>query len=329
MKQPIQIARGRPDTSNFTRRIVLPVLVLGTALMLVQPCAGAPFGFEYTGSLATERSDHTATLLPNGKVLVGGGDDAIGRPRSEAVDALTCTDVSEAAGIFEYNLSWGAAWGDYDRDGYIDVMTVGHLGSICQLWHNNGDGTFTDVTTAAGLLTADGDAHGPSWADLDNDGDLDLYVAKGTLKEDKPINYNDLWRNNGDGTFTNIAVSSGVTGIGSRSRGPYAVDYDNDGDLDLFVPSNFKQGLGEPNLLYRNDGDFQFTDVATEAGIARVGIDNWAAAWADYDRDGLIDFFITTPAVGGVPSSALYRNRGDGTFEDVSSAAGIDLGSFQ
>ena len=269
MKPPIQITRDRPDTSNFVRRIALPLLVLGLGLTLIQPSAGQSGTWTATGSLAYAREGHTATLAAHGKVLVGGGDDAI--DRSRAIDALTFTDVSEAAGIFEFNLSWGAAWGDYDRDGYIDVMTVGHLGSICQLWHSNGDGTFSDVTTAAGLLTADGDAHGPSWADLDNDGDLDLYVAKGTLK-DKPINYNDLWRNNGDGTFTNIAVSSGVTGIGCRSRGSYPVDYDNDGDLDLFVPSNFKQGLGGPNLLFRNDGDFQFTDVATAAEIARTGL---------------------------------------------------------
>ncbi len=307
----------------FVRRITFLLLVLAAGLVVGQPAAGHRGTWSATDSLAIARYYHTATLLPDGKVLMGGGDDAIGRTRSSTIDALTFTDVSQAAGIFEDNLSWGAAWGDYDRDGYIDVMTVGHLGGICQLWHNNGDGTFTDVTTAAGMLTADGDAHGPCWADLDNDGDLDLYVAKGTTKE-KTLNYNDLWRNNGDGTFTNIAVSSGVTGIGCRSRGSYAVDYDNDGDLDLFVPSNFKLGLGDQNLLYRNDGDFQFTDVATEARIARKGIGNWAAAWADYDRDGLIDFYITTPAEGGVPASALYRNRGNGTFKDVSSAAGID-----
>jgi len=234
--------------------------------------------------------------------------------------ALTFTDVSEAAGIFEYNLGWDSAWGDYDRDGYIDVMTVGHLGSICQLWHNNGDGTFTDVTTAAGMLTADGDAHGPCWADLDNDGDLDLYIAKGTNKEDKPINYNDLWRNNGDGTFTNIAVSSGVTGIVCPNRGSTAVDYDNDGDLDLFIPSFFIHDGARGNLLYRNGGDFHFTDVATAAGISD-GTRGRAAAWTDYDRDGFIDFFFTE-------TTALYRNRGDGTFEDASSAAGIDTSSL-
>ena len=239
-------------------------------------------------------------------------------------DALTFTDVSVAAGISEHNCSWGAAWGDYDRDGYIDVMTVGHLlhphVSICQLWHNNGDGTFTDVTVAAGLLTLGGDAHGPSWADLDNDGNLDLYVAKGTAK-DLPVNYNDLWKNNGDGTFTNIAISAGVIGINCHNRGSYAVDYDNDSDLDIFVPSFYKHDSGEANLLYRNDGDFAFTDVAPEADIARSGLENRTAAWADYDLDGWIDVFIAK-------SSGLYRNRGDGTFEDVSLPAGITTSAY-
>jgi hypothetical protein len=320
----------------LARRIGLPLLFLGAGLVLIRPCAsqtcddGLPAlrtgTWTATGSLTNARANHTATLLAGIKVL-GGGDDAIGRPLPLAPDAVTFTDVSEAAGINQSEISWGAAWGDYDNDGYIDVFTVGHLGAICQLWHNNGDGTFTDVTTAAGMLTDDGDAHGPCWADVDNDGYLDLYVAKGT-KSDLPYSYSDLWHNNGDGTFTNINVSSNVTAIGNRSRGCSAVDYDNDGDLDLFVASNFKQGTGLPNLLYRNDGDFQFTDVAAEAGIAREGISNWAAFWVDYDLDGLLDFFISTPSShdGGPAASALYRNLGDGTFEDVSSAAGIFTG---
>ncbi len=237
---------------------------------------------------------------------------------------VTFTDVSVAAGVYEDNCSWGVAWGDYDRDGYIDAMTVGHLlrpnVSICQLWHNNGDGTFADVTAAAGMLTLDGDAHGPCWADLDNDGDLDLYVAKGTVK-DNPINYNDLWRNNGDGTFTNIAIASEVTGIGSHERGSGAIDYNNDSNLDLFALSFFKHGTGGPNQLFRNEGNFEFTDVGTEAGIGRLGIENRTAVWADYDLDGLIDVFIAK-------SSGLYRNRGDGTFEDVSSVAGITTSDF-
>ncbi len=236
---------------------------------------------------------------------------------------VTFADVSVAAGVFEHNCSWGAAWGDYDGDGNLDIMTVGHLlrphVSICQLWHNNGNGTFSDVTTAAGLILLDGDAHGPSWADYDNDGKLDLYVAKGTAK-DLVANYNDLWRNNGDGTFTNISVTSNVVGFNCHNRGSYAVDYDNDSDLDIFVPSFFKNG-GGPNLLYRNEGRFEFTEVAAESGLARGGIENRTSAWSDFDGDGLLDVFIAK-------SSGLYRNRGDGTFEDVTLFAGITTSPF-
>src|SRR5207249_1819456 len=99
---------------------------------------------------------------------------------------VTFKDVTTQSGIVQKNCSWGAAWADYDGDGNLDVMTVGHLLhpniSICQLWHSNGDGTFTDVTFEAGLQHLAGDSHAAIWADFDSDGDLDLYVAKGTAK---------------------------------------------------------------------------------------------------------------------------------------------------
>ena len=243
---------------------------------------------------------------------------------SNVPERLTFTDVSAEAGLDEHNCSWGAAWADYDGDGNVDVMTVGHLlrphVSICQLWHNNGDGTFTDVTSQAGLAHLGGDAHGPCWADIDGDGKLDLYVAKGTAK-DRSVNYNELWRNNGDGTFTNIAVSSGVTGIGAHNRGAYAVDYNGDGLLDIFTASFFKNESVEPNLLFRNDGGFQFTEVAEQAGIGRQDLENRTAAWADFDGDGLIDVYIAKD--GG-----LYKNLGDGTFADVTAAAGVTTSEF-
>jgi enediyne biosynthesis protein E4 len=227
---------------------------------------------------------------------------------------LTFTDVSVEAGFFGNNSSWAAAWGDYDNDGNVDVMTLGHVqgitNSISQLWHNNGDETFTDVTIQAGLNPHNGDAHGAGWGDFDSDGYLDLYIAKGTPKAD-PNNYNELWRNNGDGTFINIASSSRVTGRSHRTRGAYAVDYDRDSDLDIFSTS-----FDTPNLLFRNDGGLQFIDVAEEAGLQRNDIENRTAAWADFDGDGLMDVLITK-------SSALFRNRGDGTFLDVTTAAGI------
>src|SRR5205085_6896406 len=136
-----------------------------------------------------------------------------------------------------------------------------------------------------------------AWGDLDSDGDLDLYVAKGTVK-DLRVNYNELWTNNGDGTFTNVASSSGVTGIGCHNRGAGLVDYDRDSDLDIFVPSFFKHGGGGPNLFYRNDGGLLFTDVAAQAGLERSGIENRTAAWADFDGDGFPDVFIAK--VGGL-----------------------------
>src|SRR5947199_161390 len=146
--------------------------------------------------------------------------------------ALTFTDVSTAAGFFGLNSSWCAAWGDYDNDGNLDVMTLGHnqanTGSISQLWHSNGDGTFTDVTTQAGLNPHNGDAHGAVWGDFDSDGKLDLHISKGSTKIHNSNNFNELWHNNGNETFTNIAASAGVTALGHRTRGSYGVDYDGD-----------------------------------------------------------------------------------------------------
>jgi hypothetical protein len=229
-------------------------------------------------------------------------------------DTVTFTDVSVAAGFFGNNSSWTAAWGDYDNDGNIDVMTLGHVqgitGSISQLWHNNGEETFTDVTVPAGLNPNNGDAHGAVWADFDKDSDLDLYISKGTPKAN-PNNYNELWQNNGDGTFTNVAGSSHVGGKSHRNRGSYAIDYDLDSDLDIFATS-----FETPNLLFRNDGGLQFVDVAGPAGLQRSEIENRTAAWADFDGDGLIDVLITKSCV-------LFKNLGNGTFADVTAAAGI------
>src|SRR5262249_9563414 len=148
------------------------------------------------------------------------------------------------------------------------------------------------------------------WSDFDGDGHVDLYISKGTQKAD-PNNYNELWKNNGDDTFANVAASSRVTGRSHRNRGAYAVDYDRDSDLDIFAAS-----FETPHLLYRNEGGLQFTDVAEEAGLQRSDIENRTAAWADFDGDGFIDVLITKSCV-------LFKNRGDGTFVDVTAAAQI------
>ena len=249
-------------------------------------------------------------------------------PASATATVTTFTDVTAAAGFSgcptcQLNSTWAHAWADYDGDGFIDIITEGHVqpqtGSISQLWHNNGDGTFTDVTYQAGLDHQNGDPHGAVWADFDNDGHLDLFVAKGTMKQSS-LNYDELWHNNGDGTFINIAHSAGVESVGHRNRGAGAVDYDNDSYLDIFDTSFHRPAGGGPNLFYRNNGDLIFTDVAAEDGLARPDIENRTAAWSDFDADGLMDVFITK-------IDALYKNNGDGTFTDVTVTGGIISGS--
>jgi FG-GAP-like repeat len=237
----------------------------------------------------------------------------------------TFIDVSEAAGFLRSNLqsSWAAAWADYDLDGHVDVITLGHnqqdTNSFTQLWHNNGDGTFSDVTAPASMDTR-GDSHGAVWADLDNDGDLDLVIAKGTLKDKSSRNYHELWRNNNDGTFTNIAVPASVTGIGHRGRGVSAVDYNQDGKLDLFIVSERDEPSQGGNLLFQINGAMRFTDTASTAGLAREGetelFQNRTAAWADFNLDGFPDVFLAQPC-------ALYLNKGNETFVEVSVTSGI------
>lgn len=233
--------------------------------------------------------------------------------------AQTFHDVSTAAGFFGQNSSWAAAWADYDRDGDLDVITLGHVqqetNSITQLWRHNGDGTFTDVTVQAGLIPNNGDCHGAVWADFDNDGDADLYIAKGSTKSN-PVNFNELWVNNGDGTFTNLASSAGVIGINQRGRGANSTDYNEDGKLDILVLDFARSSQDGGNALYRNNGDMQFTDIAHEAGVARQGAENRTAAWADINGDGSPDFIMMHPCI-------LYVNGGNGTFQDMTISAGI------
>ena len=246
-------------------------------------------------------------------------------PASPTRTITTFTDVTTAAGFSgcptcQLNSSWALAWADYDGDGYVDIVTLGHVpqitGSISQFWHNNGDGTFTDVSSQVGFDShSNGDAHSAVWADFDNDGLLDLFIGKGTIKTN-PVNYDDLWHHNSDGTFTNIAHSAGVESLGHRHRGGGAVDYDNDSYLDIFALAYHRPQGGLPNTLYHNNGDLTFTDVAALAGLDRPNIENRTAAWSDFDGDGLLDVFITR--VDG-----LYKNNGDGTFTDVTVAAGI------
>jgi hypothetical protein len=237
------------------------------------------------------------------------------------------TDVTAAVGISGGAGSWAGVWGDYDRDGLLDLFTIGHLqpatGGKNQLWRAVAPGQFVDATAEANMLSDKIDTHGALWSDLDRDGDLDLLLLNESIT-DKPQLYNELWRNNADGTFTEVGAAANVLALDHITRGLAAADFNRDGLLDIFgvvqdisrfpnTPPNYSPN----NLLWRNDGNLQFTDVGVAAGVAMPDAGGKrTAAWADYDNDGWPDLIV-------MPDSSLYRNNGDGTFIDVTIAAGI------
>jgi hypothetical protein len=244
----------------------------------------------------------------------------------------------------------GVAWIDYDNDGFPDLFFVnGAPGSSNALYHNNRDGTFTDVTeragvagTGAGLPAGASAKAGPgvyktgiAVGDFDNDGYLDLYVTA--------FGPNTLYRNNHDGTFTDVTAAAGVAGgptEWSTSAGFF--DADGDGYLDLFVVNyldyrfsdNPYCGLAKPGYrmychptmfdgvadrLFHNNGNGTFTDVSRKAGIANPAGKGLGVTFCDFDRDGHTDIYVANDTV----RNFLYRNNGDGTFTDVAYRAGV------
>lgn len=195
------------------------------------------------------------------------------------------------------------AWADYDGDGDLDLF-VGFRGRADRLYRND-QGTFVDVAVDVGL-DATAETRAASWGDYDLDGDPDLYV--GFASPDVP---NRLYRND-EGRFVDVAAEVGVD-RGGVTRQPSFVDYDGDGDLDLFVA--FRDG---PNALFRNEGD-SFTDVTSAAGVGdsrrTVGV-----VWFDIDGDADLDLFVANQEGD---EDALFRNGGDGTFEDVAAELGV------
>ena len=202
-----------------------------------------------------------------------------------------------------------AAWGDYNNDGNMDLY-------ICKirfrntLYHNNGDGTFSEVGATAGVNDIR-DTQDATWADYDNDGDLDLYIVN---REQN----NALFKNTGTGGFDEVACALSIdnTDVGKSASW---IDFDTDGDLDLFIAN-----VGA-NALYQNNGADQFTNIATNDLKSTSGAwISWAGAWGDYDRDGDPDLFVANGAdsrAGQV--SPLLQNDGAGAFTNITATSGI------
>ena len=252
----------------------------------------------------------------------------------------TFTDVTQEAGVGDTGFGLGVAVGDYDNDGDPDLYLNNYGRNV--LYRNNADGTFTDVTEQGGVDNGNLVGAGACFFDMDVDGDLDLYVGNyidfrydlhvertfdGFPVYPQPRDYvpvpDTLYRNNGNGTFTDVSEESGIARHAGTSMGIVCVDYDGDNDTDVFVLND----VG-PNFLFQNDGTARFEEVGTVVGAAYnlYGSDNASMGMdcGDYDNDGRLDFFMTSYA--GEPP-VLYRNVGEGILEDVTCLTGAGSGS--
>ena len=339
-------------TSFFSR--AAGVLVYGLLWHSVV-CAQNPDGMGQTPSDAGEASGPAhAPVMDIQKRPITAGGFVDGAP-------VVFVDITQQAGLDKFHHrsgtpekttilespGSGVALVDFDNDGWLDIYllngsTVPALKGTeapprAMLFRNNHDGTFSDVTAKAGVANERW-GFGVAVGDYDNDGWPDIYVA----------NYgkNRLYHNNHDGTFTDVAEKAGVA-LGGWSTGPTWGDYDHDGLLDLFVPGYVRfdvdhpprggklcqfrgmnvfcgpQGLpGESDHLFHNNGDGTFSDVSVKAGVSDpAGLYGLASVFVDVDDDGWVDLAVANDSV----PNYLYRNRHDGTFEDIGLASGFAL----
>ncbi|MDA1260639.1 MAG: CRTAC1 family protein [Planctomycetota bacterium] len=229
------------------------------------------------------------------------------------------TNVAYAVGVGHDSVAGGAIMDDFDGDGDLDLFaTCLRQDTNCIYYRNEGDGRFTDATETAGLTGITGGLS-CSQADVDNDGDLDILITRGAWLGEEGRIPNLLLRNRGDGSFEDVSMASGIGAPAWPCLVAAWCDYDLDGDLDLYV-GNERVGRGNyaPSQLLQNDGSGKFTDVAKQAGVENLRYAR-GVCWGDYDNDGDFDLYVSN--FGEL--NRLYRNRGDGSFEDVAEALGV------
>jgi hypothetical protein len=203
-------------------------------------------------------------------------------------------------------------WADYDNDGDKDLF-IGNSDARNKLYRNNGDGSFEDITDFAGLSTLAHASYAAAWADYNKDGLLDLYVANRSTQA-VPMQ-NKLYRNNGDGTLTDVTLQAGVGNVNGATIATAWIDYNNDGWPDIFNAND----RGTINRLYRNNGNGTFTNVSN-ANVNLV-MDAMSVTVADIDNNHFLDIYITNDATG----NKLMMNNGDGTFNEMASQMGVQV----
>jgi enediyne biosynthesis protein E4 len=324
--------RNASETSGITfrhvdgssgRRYIIETMSAGLAL------------FDY------DRDGAVDIHFPNGAELPGvrydaPPQDALYRNQGDG----TFRDVTAHAGVGDVGFGLGVAVGDYDNDGDPDLFLNNAGPNV--LYRNNGDGTFRDVTARAGVAGGDKVGAGACFLDMDGDGDLDLYVANyvqlafdahqslvisGVPTYPGPLDYlpeaDQLYRNNGDGTFTDVSVQAGVAHRAATGMGMTCLDYDADGDTDIYVAND-----NMANFLFQNDGRGKFREVGIPAGVALDGNGtpqaSMGAEAGDWDNDGWLDLQVTAYQ-NQMPT--LYRNQGTGFFLDATRPANAAAGT--
>ena len=336
---PVTFAHGQIRLSNVTRETGITFIhtdgSCGNRYIMETVCCGLAL-------LDYDRDGDLDIYFLNGAPLRGTIVDTPPRNALYRNDGgMKFTDVTAIAGVGDTGYGLGVAVGDYDNDGDPDVYLNNYGPNV--LYRNNGDGSFTDATAKAGVANGHQVGAGTCFLDMDADGDLDLYVSNyvdftyenhqirrysGHPGYAGPLNYrptpDTLYRNNGDGTFTDVSVESGVAAHKGAGMGMICADYDNDGDTDIIVGND-----AAANFVFENDGAGNFEEVGLLSGLAYdlqgVGQGTMGVECADYNDDGLLDFYTTSYYRD---LATLYENMGSGSFEDVTRTTGAGQGTF-